>query len=55
MIGGVCGGLGRHLKIDSVLIRLAFVLLTLYGGVGPLIYLVLLILMPLDSDVEGKR
>ncbi len=55
MIGGVCGGLGRHLKIDSVLIRLAFVLLTLYGGVGPLIYLLLLILMPLDSDVGGKR
>jgi phage shock protein PspC (stress-responsive transcriptional regulator) len=51
MIGGVCGGLGRYLKIDPVLVRLAFVLLTLSGGAGPLVYLLLLILMPLDSDV----
>ena len=51
MIGGVCGGLGRYLKIDPVLVRLAFVLLTLSGGAGPLVYLLLLILMPLVSDV----
>ena len=51
MIGGVCGGLGRYLKVDPVLVRLAFVLLTLSGGAGPLVYLILLVLMPLDSDV----
>ncbi len=51
MIGGVCSGLGRYLKVDPVLVRLAFVLLTLSGGAGPLAYLILLILMPLDSDV----
>jgi len=49
MIGGVCGGLGRYLKIDPVLIRLAFVLFTLAGGAGLLVYLILLIVMPLDT------
>ncbi len=28
MLGGVCGGLGEYLGVDSTLIRLAFVLLT---------------------------
>jgi phage shock protein C len=55
MIGGVCGGLGRYLKIDPVLVRLGFVLLTLYGGAGPLLYLLLLVLMPLDSDLIEER
>jgi len=53
MIGGVCGGLARHLNLDPVLVRLAFVLFTLLGGAGPLIYLLLLILMPLDTQVDG--
>jgi phage shock protein C len=55
MIGGVCGGLGRYLKIDPVLVRLGFVLLTIYGGIGPVLYLVLLVLMPLDSDLAEER
>ena len=55
MIGGVCGGLGRYLKIDPVLVRLGFVLLTIYGGMGPVLYLLLLILMPLDSEYTEER
>jgi len=46
MIGGVCGGLGSYLAIDPILIRLFFVLLTLAGGSGVLIYLLLWILIP---------
>ncbi len=52
MIAGVCGGLARYLNIDSVLVRLAFVLFTLAGGSGLLVYLVLLIVMPIDSAVS---
>jgi len=55
MIGGVCGGLARYFKIDPVLVRLAFVLFTIYGGAGPLAYLLLLILMPLNADVIEER
>lgn len=46
MIGGVCTGLGRNLSTDPTIIRLVFVGLTLMGGGGILIYLLLWILMP---------
>ncbi len=46
MIAGVCGGLGEYLGIDPTLVRLLFVLLTVISGVGLLLYLLLLILMP---------
>jgi len=50
MLGGVCGGLAQYLKLDPTLVRIAFVLFSLAGGSGVLVYLVLLLLMPLDSD-----
>jgi phage shock protein C len=44
---GVAGGLSSYLDIDPVIIRLAFVLTTLYaGGIGLLVYLVSAMLMP---------
>ena len=51
MLGGVCGGLAQYLKLDPTLVRIAFVLFSLGGGSGVLVYLVLLLLMPLDSDL----
>jgi len=38
VIAGVCGGLGRYLGGDPVLLRVAFVVLALGGGAGFLIY-----------------
>jgi phage shock protein PspC (stress-responsive transcriptional regulator)/uncharacterized integral membrane protein len=52
MIAGVCGGLGAYLEIDPILVRLFFVLLTLGGGSGVLIYLVLWIVIPCDEQGE---
>jgi phage shock protein C len=46
MIAGVCGGLGAYLGIDAGLVRLFFVLLTIGGGAGVLIYFLLWILIP---------
>lgn len=46
MIAGVCSGLGAYLGIDAVLVRLFFVLLTIGGGSGVLIYFLLWILIP---------
>lgn len=50
ILGGVCGGLARTWQIDVTLIRLAFILLALAGGTGVLLYLLLLILMPVDGS-----
>jgi phage shock protein PspC (stress-responsive transcriptional regulator) len=57
MLGGVCGGLGRYLSIDSNLIRLFFVLLTLGNGVGFWIYVILWIVLPAEPftfPAEGE-
>jgi len=52
MIGGVCGGLARYLRVDATLVRLFFVLLALGGnGIGILVYLLLWMILPL----EGKE
>jgi phage shock protein C len=53
VLGGVCGGLARTWQIDVTLVRLAFVLLALAGGTGILLYLLLLILMPLEGSEVG--
>jgi len=52
MIGGVCGGLGRYLNLDPVLVRLVFVVLALANGVGVLIYLVLWFITPVEDQAE---
>ena len=51
VIAGVCGGLAAYLDIDSVLVRLAFVILLFASGIGLPIYVILLIVMPeQDND-----
>ena len=46
-IGGVCGGLGEYYEKDSTLIRILFVLLTLFSfGSGIIIYLVMWLIVP---------
>jgi|tagenome__1003787_1003787.scaffolds.fasta_scaffold20876789_2 phage shock protein C len=46
MLGGVCGGLADYSGIDVVLWRVGFVALTLAGGAGVIVYLLLWVLMP---------
>jgi phage shock protein C len=46
MIGGVSGGLAEYSGIDAVLWRVGFVGLTLAGGAGIPVYLLLWVLMP---------
>ena len=45
-IGGVCGGLAEYFGIDSLLVRLAFVILILGYGSGLLAYILLWLLAP---------
>lgn len=46
VVAGVAGGLATYLGIDPALIRLAFVLLTIFNGMGLLLYLVLWLIVP---------
>jgi phage shock protein PspC (stress-responsive transcriptional regulator) len=42
----VCGGIGEYFRIDPVIVRIAFVLLTVFGGFGVLLYLGAWLLLP---------
>jgi phage shock protein C len=46
VIAGVCGGLGRYFNTDPVWFRLGFVVVTLAGGAGILIYLISWFVIP---------
>ena len=46
VIGGVSGGLGEYFDTDPVIFRILFVVLTLTGGGGVFIYLLMWIFIP---------
>lgn len=46
IIGGVCSGLASYFNVDSVWIRLAFIILLFFEGLGLLAYIVMWIAMP---------
>ncbi len=50
MIDGVCGGIAEYFGFDPTLIRIGMVLLAFAGGVGILIYLVGMIIMPTNPS-----
>lgn len=43
---GVCGGLAAYFGIDSTLVRIAWVVLLLFGGSGFLLYFLAFLVMP---------
>src|ERR687884_57165 len=51
MVAGVCGGLARYFDIHPAFYRVGFVVLTLLGGAGVLIYAAAALVMP----DEGKE
>jgi phage shock protein C len=55
ILGGICGGLGEYFGIDPTIIRIIFVLLTIFGGSGILIYLVLWMILPSESQTEFNK
>lgn len=43
---GVCAGLADYFNVDPTIVRLIFVLATLAGGPGLIIYIILALIMP---------
>jgi signal transduction histidine kinase len=58
VIAGVAAGVGQHLGIDPLAVRVAFVLLTFAGGFGLVVYLLLWLLArsePVDTVPDTAR
>ena len=49
VIGGVCGGIAKFTNIDPTLLRIVTLLLVLFGGLSLWIYILLWILLPIES------
>ncbi|BFL45791.1 PspC domain-containing protein [Lactonifactor longoviformis] len=46
MLCGVCGGIAEYFNIDPTLVRLAWVILSCFGGSGIVAYIVAAIIIP---------
>ena len=53
LIGGVAGGIGTHLGIQSNIVRVAFVVLSFAAGFGLVVYLLTWLLAPLEPANAG--
>jgi phage shock protein C len=53
VVAGVCAGLAAYFGIDPTLVRLAFAVVTVFGGIGILVYLVAWIVIP-EEDGDGS-
>jgi len=52
ILGGVCGGLGEYLGVDSNLIRIIWILLSFVYGVAIILYIIAWILLPEKPEIE---
>ncbi|MFE0703721.1 PspC domain-containing protein [Streptomyces sp. NPDC058872] len=57
VVGGVCGGLGRHFDLDPVIFRVVIGVLSVTGGLGLVFYGFAWLLIPLagEEENEGRR
>ena len=53
VVAGVAGGLGEAFNIDTVIVRLVFVVLGLMNGFGVLLYLAMWLLVPNENSTAA--
>ncbi len=54
VIAGVAGGLGEYLNIDPVVIRIIFIVLTVFSGSGVLLYLIMWLIIPDEKHLKDS-
>lgn len=54
VIAGVAYGLADYFQIDVTLVRLFFIFLAVFNGIGILLYIVLWILIPSEHETERQ-
>lgn len=54
ILGGVCGGIAEVYGFDPTIVRLVAVLL-IFSGISPLVYPILWLVMPTESQVKNEN
>jgi phage shock protein C len=54
MLAGVCAGIAEYFSIDPTVVRVAYAVLSVFstGFPGLLLYLILMIIMPANTNAE---
>lgn len=50
-IAGVCGGFAKYFGLDPTLVRLAYVILVIFGGTGILLYIICALIIPREDQI----
>jgi phage shock protein PspC (stress-responsive transcriptional regulator) len=50
LIGGVCGGIAEYFTVDPTLVRLIWVAVSFFGGIGVLLYIAALFIIPNNPE-----
>ena len=51
IICGVCSGVANYIGIDVTAVRLIWALVSVFGGMGIIAYIIAALIMPSDSQV----
>src|SRR5437870_3009515 len=54
IIDGVCGGVAEYFGVDPTVVRILWVLVSLLGGSGLILYIVAMIVMPVNPDHRAQ-
>ncbi|MBT1702370.1 PspC domain-containing protein [Chryseosolibacter indicus] len=54
VIGGVSGGVAAYLGIDLIIVRVLFIIMAVFGGLGLFVYIVLWIVLPEARTLTDK-
>lgn len=55
ILGGVCGGIAEYCNINSIYIRVLFIILSLMFGITILFYIISLIIIPVNPNYENHK
>lgn len=51
IIDGVCGGIAEYLAVDPTVVRIVWIVMTILGGAGVLLYIAGIIIIPKNTSV----
>jgi phage shock protein PspC (stress-responsive transcriptional regulator) len=50
IIDGICGGVAEYFEVDPTIVRILWTLITLLGGTGFILYIVAMVIMPVNPE-----